>query len=185
MGFSKILVVDDEPGILRMLKRILAALDAEVVLASTVEEGLAALAQGVDLVITDVKLGPRSGVEIARAASLRHPPAPVIAISGYAEAAEGVELGKAGVAAFVAKPFGSEDILDVVRGLQAPRPFELDAVVRRMVGDMPLPELLAAVRRAMAFEALARAQGNKTQAAQLLGVSRQRLQSILSRTDEE
>jgi transcriptional regulator with PAS, ATPase and Fis domain len=37
------------------------------------------------------------------------------------------------------------------------------------------------VRRSMVFEALARSHGNKSQAAGLLGVSRQNLQKILSR----
>jgi DNA-binding NtrC family response regulator len=142
---------------------------------------LVCLEDGVDLVITDIRLGAGSGVEVARAAASRHPAPPVIAISGYAEAGDGLALGKAGVAAFIAKPFTSEDILDVVEGLQAPRNFELDAVVRRVVGEWPMPDVLDAVRRSMVFEALARSQGNKAQAALLLGISRQHLQNILSR----
>lgn len=177
---TRILVVDDEPAILKVLARILASV-GEVSCASTVEEGLAAIAEGVDLVITDVRLGTRSGVEIARAALAHHRAPPVIAMSGYAEASDGLELGRAGVAAFVAKPFAAEDMLDVVRGLQAPRPIELDAAVRRTVGAWPLPHVLDATRRIMVFEALARTQGNKVHAAQLLGISRQHLQKILSR----
>jgi two-component system, response regulator RegA len=182
MAFARILVVDDEPAIRSLLQRILVKLGCEVLLASSVAEALAALDRNVDLVITDVKLGETgSGVEIARAAASRHPAPPVIAISGYAEASEGLALGKAGVTAFVAKPFTPEDILDVVEGLQAPKDFELDAVVRRVVGDWPMPDVLDAVRRSMVFEALARTGGNKAQAAQLLGISRQNLQHILSR----
>lgn len=181
MEFRKILVVDDEPHLRTVLSAILGGLGAVVVSVGTVEEAIAALDTGVDLVITDIRLGQGSGVEVARAAASRHPAPPVIAISGFAEAGDGLELGKAGVAAFVAKPFTSEDILDVVAGLQAPRNFELDAVVRRVVGDWPMPDVLDAVRRSMVFEALARSQGNKAQAALLLGISRQHLQNILSR----
>jgi DNA-binding NtrC family response regulator len=54
-------------------------------------------------------------------------------------------------------------------------------VVRRVVGDWAMPGVLDAVRRAMVFEALARAHGNEAQAAQMLGISRQNLQNILSR----
>jgi len=179
--FTRILVVDDEPLILNLLVRILARTKAQIVAVGTVAEGLAALETGVDLVVTDVQIGNRSGVEIARAAAQLRPAPPVIAISAFAEAAEGLALGQAGVVAFVAKPFTAEDILEVVEGLAAPHNQELDVVVRRCVGDWPMPDVLDAVRRSMVFEALARSQGNKSQAAALLGVSRQNLQKILSR----
>ena len=181
MGFARILVVDDEPLVRVTMERILSRLGAQLILVGTVEEAIAALDAGVDLVITDVKLGTGSGVEVARAAATRHPAPPVIAISGYAEGAEGLELGKAGVTAFVEKPFTAEDLLEVIEGLQAPKLFELDAVVRRVVGQWAMPDVLDAVRRSMVFEALARTHGNKAQAAQLLGISRQNLQNILSR----
>ena len=181
MAFSRILVVDDEPLVLSTVKRILSRLGAELILATSVTEALLALDAGVDLVITDVKLPEGSGVDIARAAASRHPAPPVIAISGYAEGAEGLELGKAGVFAIVEKPFTAEDLLEVIDGLQAPNLFELDAVVRRVVGQWAMPDVLDAVRRSMVFEALARAHGNKAQAAMLLGISRQNLQNILSR----
>ena len=179
--FTRILVVDDEPLILRLLSRVLAPTKAEVIAVDTVEAALVVFDMGVDLVVTDIQIGNRSGVEVARAAAQHRPPPPVIAISAYAEAADGLALGQAGVVAFVAKPFTAEDILEVVEGLQAPKDNELDAVVRRRVGDWPMPEVLDAVRRSMVFEALARSHGNKSQAAALLGVSRQNLQKILSR----
>ncbi len=181
MIFARILVVDDEPLVRVTMERILSRLGAKLTLVGTVEEAIESLDAGVDLVITDVKLGEGSGVDVARAAAMRHPAPPVIAISGYAEGAEGLELGKAGVTAFVEKPFTAEDLLEVIEGLQAPKLFELDAVVRRVVGEWAMPDLLDAVRRSMVFEALARAHGNKAQAAQLLGISRQNLQNILSR----
>lgn len=181
MGFARILVVDDEPLVRSTIRRILERTGATVVDVGTVAEALTVLQEGVDLVITDVKLDDESGVDVARAAASQHPAPPVIAVSGFAEASDGLALGKAGVAAFVAKPFSAEDLLDVVEGLQAPRHFELDAVVRRVVGDWAMPDVLDAVRRAMVFEALARTHGNKAQAAQLLGISRQNLQNILSR----
>ncbi len=181
MAFSRILIVDDEPLLRAMMRRILGKTGATIIEVSTVADALAELQAGVDLVITDVKLGRESGVDVARAAASQHPAPPVIAVSGFAEASDGLALGKAGVAAFVAKPFTPEDLLDVVEGMQAPRHFELDAVVRRVVGDWAMPDVLDAVRRSMVFEALARTHGNKAQAAQLLGISRQNLQNILSR----
>ena len=106
VGFQKILVVDDEPSLRNVLKNLLGSVCEEVIAVGTVAEALVCLQDGVDLVITDVRLGQgSSGIEVARAAASRHPAPPVIAISGYADSSDGLELGKAGVAAFVAKPF--------------------------------------------------------------------------------
>ncbi len=178
--FSRVLVVDDEPLIHGVLRRILASIAGEVVAVGSVEDALSALETGFDLVITDVMLGDRNGVEVALAAAGQRPPPPVIAISSFSDG-DHVALTQAGIAAFVPKPFTKSDILEVVEGIQAPRNVELDQMVRRFVGDWGMPDVLDAVRRSMVFEALRRTQGNKSQAAALLGVSRQNLQNILSR----
>lgn len=181
MPFKKILVVDDEPLVRKLLERILTRTGAEIVSVDSASQAIEAL-PSVDLVITDVMLGTTgSGVDVARAAANLRPSPPVVAISGYAEAADGLALGRAGVAAFIAKPFSAEDILEVVEGLEVPRDPELDGVARRMVGTQDMPDVLDAVRRSMVFEALARTHGNKAQAAALLGISRQNLQKILAR----
>lgn len=186
MAFRKILVVDDDPLVRTSLLRMLEGLTAERIAVGTVAEAKVALETGVDLVITDVSLANgESGVDVARAAAGMRPAPRVIAVSGYAEASDGLELGKAGVAAFLAKPFKPHELLEVVEGLEAPSPLELDVVVRRVVGDWALPDVLDAVRRSMVFEALSRTHGNKAQAASLLGISRQRLQNILSRDKNE
>lgn len=187
MAFRKILVVEDEPLMRASLVRMLASLQVEIIAVGTVAEARRALTDGgVDLVITDVSLADgESGVEVARAAAGLRPAPPVIAVSGYAEASDGLALGKAGVAAFLAKPFTPTELLELVEGLSAPSPLEIDVVVRRVVGDWALPDVLDAVRRSMVFEALARTHGNKAQAAGLLGISRQRLQNILSRDKDK
>ncbi len=182
MPYAKILIVDDEAPIRRVVERALAQLGAAILHAATVEEALQALdGGGVDLVITDIRLGNGSGVDVARAAAKLHPAPHVIAMSGACDPNDGLELGKAGVTAFVPKPFTPAEILAAIETVGAPRSFELDAVVHRAVGTWPMPDVLDAVRRAMVFEALARSGGNKAQAAQLLGISRQHLQKILSR----
>jgi DNA-binding NtrC family response regulator len=180
-SFRRILVVDDEPAVLEYLKRALVANGYEVTAATSVEEALEILDDGLDLIITDVNLGSEKCFDIAEAAAQRHPAPQVIAISGNADGADGLALGRAGVSAFLSKPFRSDELLELIEGLQAPRHLELDAVVRRVVGDWPMPDVIASVRRSMVFEALARTHGNKAKAAALLGISRQNLQNILSR----
>ncbi len=182
MSVTRILVVDDEPLILRAMTRSLRSLDGEVVCVETLDEGLKALASArFDLIITDIGLGEDSGLDVARAAARMHPTPTVIAMSGQCGPAEGLELGKAGVAAFIQKPFAPATLMDVIDGLQPPLDMELDVIVARTVGVRPMPDTLDAVRRSMVKESLAQTGGNKAQAAGLLGISRQHLQKILER----
>ena len=68
VGFQKILVVDDEPSLRNVLKNLLGSVCEEVIAVGTVAEALVCLQDGVDLVITDVRLGQgSSGIEVARA----------------------------------------------------------------------------------------------------------------------
>ena len=181
VGYLRVLVVDDDQSVLRMLAKVFTRWGCEVSAAATYEEGLELLALGVDLVVTDVNLPSGSGLEIARAAATMHPAPPVIAITGGATVEEALLLGRVGVGAILSKPFRPSQLREVVENLEPPPPDVLDAFVRRIVGAEPMPELLDAVRRSMVVEALARTGNNKAQAASLLGISRQHLQKILER----
>ena len=113
--FKRVLVVDDEPLMLRAMGRCLGAINAKITLTSSVDEALAAIGAGVDLVITDVHLAGRTGIEVARAAAARHPKTPVIAVSAEASEGERVALGEAGVAALLSKPFTSSELIGIMQ----------------------------------------------------------------------
>ncbi len=179
--YRRVLIVDDDPSVLRMLAKVVTRWGCEALVAATCAEGLEFLTGGVDLVITDVNLQVGSGLEIARAAAAMHPAPPVVAITGEATVTEALLLGRVGVGAIVSKPFRPADLKEIVDRLEPPAPDVLDAFVRRIVGAEPMPELIDAVRRSMVAEALARTSNNKVQAASLLGISRQHLQKILER----
>lgn len=182
MVLAKVLIVDDEAPIRHVLALGLRDLAQEVLEAATVGEALTLLEKGkVDLVITDMRIGDGSGLDVARAAARLRPAPYVIAMSGHPDTREGLALGQAGAVAFLAKPFELSDVRAVLAELKRPGSFELQALVRRVLGASPMPEVLDSVRRAMVFEALARNDGNKAQAAQMLGISRQHLQKILAR----
>lgn len=182
LHFGRVLAVDDDPHVLRLLARMLARFAGEVVSASTCDEGLSVLRDGgVDLLVIDVHLGERNGVELARAAATLHPVPPVVAVTGAASPEDGLMLGRAGVAQLLQKPFTIEHLRDALAQLEPPRPVELEAVIRRSVGVRPMPEVLDAVRRSMVNEALARTQHTKSHAASLLGISRQHLSKIIER----
>lgn len=111
-----ILVVDDEPGVLRLLGIVLRELGCEVRFASTAETALLELKElHPDVVLTDVRLPGIDGVELARRihADAELCDAHVILMSAY-----GRPRGVQGDA-FIAKPFDLEALVETVRNYAA------------------------------------------------------------------
>ncbi len=111
----RILVVDDESQIARVLRRGLSARGYEVQTASDGEEALAVFAQWPpDLVITDLSMPQMGGLELCR--HLRKiSPVPIIVLSVKGEERTKVEALDAGADDYVTKPFGIDELLARVR----------------------------------------------------------------------
>lgn len=78
-----ILVIDDNPEFRDILRRHLEANGHRTVLAGDGEQGLALLErETIDIVLTDILMPQRDGLEVLREARRRWPGLPVIAISG-------------------------------------------------------------------------------------------------------
>ena len=114
---ARILVIDDEPQILKFLEIALRSQGYEVVEASTGREGLERLATGgADLVVLDLGLPDMEGHEVL--AQLRPwSRVPVIVLSVRATEAEKVRALDAGANDYVTKPFGIQEFMARVRGL--------------------------------------------------------------------
>jgi putative two-component system response regulator len=117
---ARILVIDDEDYIRRLLRRLLAPIGYNVEEASTAEDGLARVrAEPPDLVLLDLHLPDRSGHEVLEA--IRADPAtrllPVVMLTGMATAAEKMRAQAEGVTDFISKPFSQEELLPRVRAL--------------------------------------------------------------------
>jgi two-component system, OmpR family, KDP operon response regulator KdpE len=112
---TRVLVVDDEPQILRALRINLRARQYEVHTAATGAEALAvAAAHPPDLVILDLGLPDMEGVDVI--AGLRGwTAAPIIVLSGRADSMDKVEALDAGADDYVTKPFGVEELLARMR----------------------------------------------------------------------
>ncbi len=112
---ASILVIDDEPQILRALRTILKAKGFEVATASRGEEGLAmAAAQPPDLVILDLGLPDIDGIEVC--ARLREwTQAPIIVLSVREGERDKVAALDRGADDYLTKPFGIEELLARVR----------------------------------------------------------------------
>jgi two-component system KDP operon response regulator KdpE len=112
---TKVLVVDDEPQILRALRLTLSRAGYEVETAETGEEALALAATALpEAVILDLVLPGLSGIEVCR--ELRTwSRAPVIVLSAVGDEADKVAALDAGADDYVTKPFGVDELLARLR----------------------------------------------------------------------
>jgi two-component system KDP operon response regulator KdpE len=110
-----VLVVDDEPQILRALQTNLRAAGYEIETAVTGEDALSKAAmRPPNAVILDLVLPDRSGVEVCRELR-RWSSAPIILLSAIDEEVEKVAALDAGADDYVTKPFGMEELLARLR----------------------------------------------------------------------
>ena len=114
---TMVLVVDDEPQILRALRVNLAARSYDVVTASTGRQALDAAAHHhPDLVVLDLGLPDMDGVEVVR--GLRGwSTVPIIILSGRSQSVAKVQALDAGADDFVTKPFNVDELLARVRAV--------------------------------------------------------------------
>jgi two-component system KDP operon response regulator KdpE len=112
---TRVLVVDDEPQILRALRINLRVRDYEVHVAATGAEALEVAGRyPPDLVILDLGLPDLDGVEVIH--GLRGwTKAPIIVLSGRADSVDKVEALDAGADDYITKPFGVEELLARMR----------------------------------------------------------------------
>ena len=115
-----VLVVDDDPLILRVVATVLDLEEYDVVTATSGAEALAALASGApELVVTDVMMPEMDGIELIRRirADERHAALPIILLT----AKDTDDDRKAGVAAggdaYLTKPFSPLELIDAIEAL--------------------------------------------------------------------
>jgi two-component system KDP operon response regulator KdpE len=112
---KRILVIDDEFQITRVLKRSLGAHRYDVRTASDGESGLDLFRDfRPDLVITDLSMPEMSGIEVCRAIR-KSSEVPVIVLSVRGEESVKVEALDAGADDYITKPFGMNELLARVR----------------------------------------------------------------------
>lgn len=103
---KRILLVDDEPGILQTLRIVLTADGYAVETAWSSKEAWGLLNQGdFDLVVTDFNMPGMKGDELARLIKERWPKTPVVMLSGSAEILRALGTPLPGVDALIGKPF--------------------------------------------------------------------------------
>ncbi len=162
---SRVLVVDDDPSLLKALRLGLRAGGHDVITAATGEQGLIQAAAGApDIVILDLGLPDIDGVEVVR--RLREwTEVPVVVLSAVDTEYRKVAALDSGADDYVTKPFGMAELEARIRAAMRRRspagrdepptvssgPFALDTVRREALVDGETVELTAKEFEVLAF----------------------------------
>lgn len=108
---ATILIIDDEPKMAGILKRVLSKQGYEVVATSEPEQGLTILqSQPVQIILCDLKMPGMDGIEVLERAKQIQPQAEFIMMTAYATAQTAVESMKKGAYDYLIKPFPLDEL---------------------------------------------------------------------------
>ena len=123
---DRVLVVDDEQSLRKVLAATLQREGYEVQVAQDGEEAIAALDRdGADVVVTDLVMPRMDGLTLLRKVVARHPDVPVIVVTAHGKVDSAVEAMKAGAFDFVTKPFETTELKAIIA--KAARQSELNS----------------------------------------------------------
>lgn len=112
---EKVLVVDDEPLMLRFISEVLKRQGKEVILASDGKEAIKILgSELIDLVITDMKMPEKNGLEVLKAAKEVSPSPLVVLATAHGTIESAVEAMKLGAFHYLIKPFSPEALIGIL-----------------------------------------------------------------------
>lgn len=106
----KVLIVDDEPPIRKLLRVGLSTENYQVIDAANGKAALAQLAENPDLIILDLGLPDIDGHELLRAIRLRNDRVPIVVLSSRGDEDGKVQALDSGADDYVTKPFGMDEL---------------------------------------------------------------------------
>jgi nitrogen regulation protein NR(I) len=112
---TRILLIEDDPGIADTLERVLREEGYEVEVESRGDHGLTQAASGsFHVVITDLKLPGLDGLELVRQLHAVQPRLPIILVTAFGSAESAIEATKSGAYDYLLKPFNMPQLLELV-----------------------------------------------------------------------
>jgi DNA-binding NtrC family response regulator len=110
----RILVVDDDAAVRRMLRDLLTTAGYDVVSAGTFEDAkLSADAADPALILLDIRLGDYNGLQLLLHERLNHPGRPIIVMTGHPDSVLEAEARRAG-AEFIEKPIQTTRLIAMI-----------------------------------------------------------------------
>jgi nitrogen regulation protein NR(I) len=111
----KILLIEDDPGIVETMQRVLADEGHEVVVERRGDSGLAAAAKNrFNVVVTDLRLPGLNGLEVIRRLHVSEPRLPIILVTAFGTTDAAIEAMKYGAYDYLLKPFDVPQLLDLI-----------------------------------------------------------------------
>ncbi len=115
MSKARILIVDDDPDLLRLLTFRLEGADCAVESADSAERALARLSVAIpQVVITDLRMSGMDGMALFENIHKSNPALPVIILTAHGSIPDAVAATQRGVFGYLTKPFDSKDLLQQV-----------------------------------------------------------------------
>ena len=184
---KRLLIVDDEPNLLRAVDAVLRNEGFETSTARNGREALLKVAENApDLIVSDVRMPAMDGYALAR--RLRSSPnyalIPIIFLSAKDERQDRIEGFRSGVDVYLTKPFEPEELIAVINNILQ-RLEQTHAAIARLVGDVPeetvfiRDEALTDAEWRVA-ESVARGMSNK-EIAEALNLSTRTIENHVSR----
>lgn len=148
---SKVLVIDDEPNIQFSIEQVLAEEDFELFRAETAEEGLRLAAEHApNVILLDIRLGDRSGLELFHDLRRLDPKSLIIFITGHGTSDTAIEAMKLGAYDYLVKPLDADQLQQVVgQAMAISRLMHVPTIVEEADRPEDLPDRLIGSGAAM------------------------------------
>ena len=134
---KRLLVVDDEPNLLRAVEAVLRGEGFEITTARSGREALVAVAGSLpDLIVSDVRMPGMDGFQLARKlrASTHSALVPIVFLTAKDETEDRIEGFESGVDVYLTKPFEPDELVAVIKSVLQ-RVERTRSTIARLVGD--------------------------------------------------
>ena len=169
---SRILVVDDDPDLLRLLSIRLNAAGYEVAAAGGGEQALALLPTfRPHVLLTDLRMDGMDGMALFDTVNRRHPTLPVIILTAHGTIPEAVDATRRGIFGFLTKPFDARLLLEQIEAAARLRASDTPAATWRadiLTRSSAMEEILSQARLVAEGDASVYIQGDSGTGKELL-----------------